>query len=175
MNYIELFFVCVKVGFFCFGGLSMLPLISEEMLNHGWMTMKEISDIVAIAEMTPGAFGINCATFVGMRTGGLPGAIIATTGVMMPSLTLCMIAGIFIVRLKDNRYLGNALYGIRPVCVGMMFATILSLCQTTFIIQTHIYLPPILIACIIYVLLEKFHLSIPKAIIAAALLGLVFA
>ena len=67
MIYIELFVSFLLIGFTSFGGMSMIPLINAEMLSHGWMTATEVSDIVAIAEMTPGPLGINCATFAGTR------------------------------------------------------------------------------------------------------------
>ncbi|MBQ4470376.1 MAG: chromate transporter, partial [Synergistaceae bacterium] len=70
MLLLELFWSFVKIGFTSFGGLSMIPLISGEMISHGWMTASEVSDIVAIAEMTPGPLGLNCATFAGMRAAG---------------------------------------------------------------------------------------------------------
>lgn len=89
MTYLQLFWSFLKIGFTSFGGLSMIPLISSEMLSHNWMTAEEVSDIVAIAEMTPGPLGVNCATFAGIRTAGFLGAVAANLGVLMPSLTLC--------------------------------------------------------------------------------------
>ena len=68
MIYLRLFLSFVKIGFTSFGGLSLIPVINQEMLTNGWMNPHEISDIIAIAEMTPGSLGINCATFAGMRT-----------------------------------------------------------------------------------------------------------
>ena len=65
MVLLELYISFVKIGFTSFGGLSMIPLISSEMLSHGWMTASEVSDIVAIAEMTPGPLGLNSATCPG--------------------------------------------------------------------------------------------------------------
>lgn len=78
-----------KIGFTSFGGLSMIPLITSEMAANGWMTAAEVSDIVAIAEMTPGPLGLNCATFAGMRTAGFASAIAASLGVLMPTITVC--------------------------------------------------------------------------------------
>ena len=75
MILLELFWSFCKIGFTSFGGLSMVPLINSEMLSHGWMTLSEVSDIVAIAEMTPGPLGLNCATFAGTRVAGLAGAV----------------------------------------------------------------------------------------------------
>ena len=71
---LELFWSFVKIGFTSFGGISMVPLINSEMISHGWMTAEEVTDILAIAEMTPGPNGYNCATFAGLRTAGIPGA-----------------------------------------------------------------------------------------------------
>ena len=62
---LQLFWSFCKIGFTSFGGMSMVPLINDEMVGHGWMTVTEVSDIVAIAEMTPGPIGLNCATFAG--------------------------------------------------------------------------------------------------------------
>ena len=84
MMFLELFLSFLKVGFTSFGGLSMVPLISSEMVSHGWMTAQEVTDLLAIAEMTPGPFGLNCATFAGMNAAGVPGAVIANLGVLAP-------------------------------------------------------------------------------------------
>lgn len=70
MILLELFWSFCKIGFTSFGGLSMVPLINSEMISHSWMTASEVSDIVAIAEMTPGPLGLNCATFAGIRVAG---------------------------------------------------------------------------------------------------------
>ena len=74
---LELFWSFLKIGFTSFGGLSMIPLISHEVISHGWMNLGEVGDIVAIAEMTPGPLGFNCATFAGIHAAGIPGAAAA--------------------------------------------------------------------------------------------------
>ena len=65
--YLALYVSFLKIGFSSFGGLSMVPLINQEMIAHGWMTSSELSDLIAIAEMTPGPLGLNCASFAGIR------------------------------------------------------------------------------------------------------------
>lgn len=175
MLLISLFFTFAKIGFASFGGLSMIPIINAEMLSHGWMTLEEVGDIVAIAEMTPGSLGINSATFVGMRTAGPLGALVATLGVMVPSLTLCLIAAHYFKKLKGNALLESGLYGIRPICLGMIAATTLSLSKSNFIAGGSIYWQPIIIAIIIGILLFKFKFSIPKVIAVAAGLGILIA
>ena len=100
MIYLQLFWSFVKVGFTSFGGLSMVPLISSEMLSHGWMSASEVADIIAIAEMTPGPLGLNCATFAGVRAAGVMGAVAASLGVMLPIFTLCLAAAVFFEKFK---------------------------------------------------------------------------
>ena len=77
MVYFELFFSFMKIGFTSFGGMSMIPLILEEMQAHHWMSAQELADLVAIAEMTPGPLGINCATFAGTQAAGISGGLAA--------------------------------------------------------------------------------------------------
>ncbi len=174
MLYLELFVSFLLIGFTSFGGLSMVPLINDQMLSHGWMTAQEVADIVAIAEMTPGPLGLNCATFAGSRTGGLLGSLVASLGVMMPSLTVCLIAAMFLKRFKESRLLGHALYGIRPVCIGMISAVIVqqSISNYAGTLWFGISWQAILIGAIALLLLLYFKWSIPKTIGISAGLGL---
>ena len=71
LTLLDLFWTYVKISCVCFGGMSMVPLLNAEMISHGWMNAHEVSDIVAIAEMTPGPLGLNCATFAGMKAAGV--------------------------------------------------------------------------------------------------------
>lgn len=169
----QLFFSFVKIGFCSFGGLTMVPIINDEVLAHGWMTADEVMDIVAVAEMTPGSLGVNCATFVGLRSAGIAGAVLATAGVMVPSLTLCLLAAIFFIRLKGNTVMERILRGVRPVSLGMLPAVALSLGQSSFLGAGGIAWDLIAIAILCGYLLVKKNLSIPKTILLAAVLGLV--
>ena len=176
MLYLELFLSFVMIGFTSFGGMSMIPLINDEMLSHGWMTAQEVADIVAIAEMTPGPLGLNCATFAGMRTGGILGAAAASVGVLLPSLSLCLIAAIFMERFKESKLMGHALYGIRPVCIGMIAAVVI---QQSMVNYAGTWLMGIswqalIIGAVALVLLIVLKWSVPKTIVVSAALGLLF-
>lgn len=177
MLYLSLFLSFLKVGFCSFGGLSMVPVISQEMLGHGWMTLEEVADILAIAEMTPGPNGLNCATFAGMRSAGVLGALVATLGVMTPSLTLGLAAAAFIAKFRENRYLNDALYGIRAVCLGMILTVLVDMSIENFVVgplpEMQVLWRPIIIAMVVLVLLIRFKWSIPKAILTAAILGMI--
>lgn len=173
MIYLRLFLSFLKIGFCSFGGMTMIPVINDEVLRFGWMTPAEVMDIVAVAEMTPGSLGINCATFVGLRTAGIWGAISASFGVMVPSLTLCLLAAHFILKLKGNKILESAMRGVRPASLGMLVAAAVTLGISTFLSTSgKISWNMILIAAITGWLLFKKKLSIPKAILTAAVLGL---
>lgn len=161
-----------KIGFTSFGGLSMIPLISSEMVAHGFMTAAEVSDIVAIAEMTPGPLGLNCATFAGMRTAGLPGALAANLGILLPTLTLTAAAAIFYERFKDSRVMQDVMAGVRPVCVGMILGVALELCASNYVAEGRVLLPYVILGAVDLFLLLRVKLSIPKLIGLNALAGM---
>lgn len=174
MKLLELFISFLKVGFTSFGGLSMVPLISYEMVSHGWMTATEVTDILAIAEMTPGPFGLNCATFAGMNAAGVPGAIIANLGVLAPTLTVCMLVGAALEKFKNNRRMEQMMTGIRPASVGMIFGVILSLSLENYAPGLAISWPSVVIGLVDLVLLMKYKVSIPLVIIVSAVFGILF-
>ncbi|MGF6906427.1 chromate transporter [Fusobacterium sp. PH5-44] len=172
MLYLKLFLSFMKISFFSFGGMTMIPVINDEVLRYGWMTEREVADIVAIAEMTPGSLGINCATFVGLRTAGILGAICASLGAMVPSLTLCLVASYFIKRLKENPALEIIMSSIRPICFGMIISVIATLGKSTYIIDSGFKLNFIIIGIISGIFLIKLKWSIPKTIVLAGFLGI---
>ena len=175
MIYLELFLSFVIIGFTSFGGMSMIPLINDQMLSHGWMTAAEVADIVAIAEMTPGPLGLNCATFAGARTAGMGGALAASLGVLTPSLTLTLLSAIFLERFKQSRLMGEALYGIRPACIGMIFAVVIQQSMANYAGPLFGFLswPALVIGLLSLLVLLRFKWSIPKTIVLSAVLGLV--
>lgn len=174
MIYLELFLSFLLIGFTSFGGMSMVPLINDQMLSHGWMTSAEVADIVAIAEMTPGPLGINCATFAGARTAGFLGAIVASFGVLVPTLTVGMLAAVFLKKFKESRVMGNALYGIRPVCIGMILAVMVQQSMTNYAGALFGFLswPALVIGLVSLLVLIRFKWGVPQTILLAAALGL---
>jgi len=171
--YLQLFWSFCKIGFTSFGGLSMIPLISSEMLEHGWMTTAEISDIVAIAEMTPGPLGLNCASFAGIRSAGILGAVSANFGVLMPSITLAAAAAMFFERFKHSRALKDIMTGVRPACIAMIIGVCTTMSRTNYKIAGEVDLRLIILAAIDLFLLMKIKLSIPQVILISAAAGIV--
>ena len=174
MLLIKLFWSFCKIGFTSFGGLSMIPLINSEMLSNGWMSLSEISDIVAIAEMTPGPLGLNCATFAGMRVSGLAGAFAANLGILAPTFTVCAIAAVFFEKFKKSRILKHIMLGVRPAAIGLIWAVILDLCYTNYLVDGAPQLACVLIGIGSAIMLLKFKVSIPITILTAAAAGIAF-
>ena len=174
LTLLKLFWSFLKIGFTSFGGLSMIPLISHEVVSNGWMNLSEVSDIVAIAEMTPGPLGLNCATFAGIHAAGIPGAIVANLGVLSPTVTVAALAAVFFQKFQKSHRMDQILTGVRPVCIGLLIGVIASFCQTNYVIDSAVSIPAILIGLIDLLLLFKWQVSIPKVILLSAVLGLIF-
>ena len=151
----------------------MVPLITSEMLSHGWMSQAEVTDIIAIAEMTPGPLGLNCASFAGMKTMGLFGAIMANLGVLFPSLTIAGIGAVFLNKFKDSNLMKNMMQGIRPACAGMLIGVAGSLAISNYFPNYNIdFICLSLGICNLY-LLMKVKVSIPLIIGINAILGII--
>lgn len=169
---LQMFWSFCQIGFTSFGGMSMIPLINAEMISHGWMTAGEVSDIVAIAEMTPGPLGLNCATFAGMRVAGVLGAVICVIGMLMPTLTICAAAAVFFQKFKSSSFLKHLMIGVRPASIGIMFAVMVSLSLSNYVVGAGVSLGAIAIGLVAAFLLLKRQWNVPMVILLCALLGL---
>lgn len=129
MIYLQLFFSFLQIGMFSIGGgYAAMPLIQSQTVDlHAWLTMEEFTDLVTIAEMTPGPIAVNSATFVGIRIAGIPGAVIATFGCILPSLILVSWLAIIYYRYKNISWLQNILSGLRPAVVALIASAGLSI------------------------------------------------
>lgn len=132
--YIELITTFFKIGAFSFGGgYAMIPLIQTEIEKHGWMSATEFIDIIAIAEMTPGPIAVNSATFVGYKSAGLLGGVIATIGVALPSLLLILLVSQVFFKYQNHPTNKMIFYGIRPVIVGLISTAAITVSKTAFL------------------------------------------
>lgn len=173
MTILSLFWSFLKIGFTSFGGMSMIPLINSEMLSHNWMTITEVADIVAIAEMTPGPIGLNCATFAGLRVGEIWGAIAANLGILGPTFSVGILAAVFFEKFRQSRLLKHMMTGVRPACVGIIWAVIFSLSQTNYwSTEDGIIWASVAIGNTACWLLLKQKWSIPLVLAVGAILGI---
>ena len=132
--FLELFLTFFKIGLFTFGGgYAMLPLIQEEVLAHKWMEVEEIINFIAVSESTPGPFAINCATYVGMETGGVLGAVCATLGVVTPSFIVILCVARFYKKFKESKIVSSVMTGLRPAVIGLIGSALVSMILTVFI------------------------------------------
>ena len=133
MILLELFWTFFKIGLFTIGGgYAMLPLIQAETLAHGWLSPERMIDFIAVSESTPGPFAVNIATFVGMETCGIPGALCATAGVVLPSFIIILIVAKCFDRYRKSRVVGGCMSGMKPAVVGLIGAAVLSVGGTVF-------------------------------------------
>ena len=171
MILIKLYTTFFKIGLFTFGGgYAMLPLIQEEMISHGWLTVNQFMDIVAVSQMTPGAIAINNATFIGFKLAGIPGVLATTLGVISPSLVIVLIIASIFNKFADNELVQKAWSGIRPAVIGLILTVVFSLGQ-----QAIKGGKEVIIAVVSLILLTKLKLHPIIVIILSACLGLLLA
>ncbi len=129
MIYLQLFWSFLQVGLFSVGGgYAAMPLIQSQVVEkYGWLTMGEFTDLVTIAEMTPGPIAVNSATFVGIRIAGAPGAAVATLGCIFPSCIIVSLLAYIYYKYKNVSALQNVLSSLRPAVVALIAAAGLSI------------------------------------------------
>lgn len=133
--FLRLFFEFFKTGLFAVGGgMATIPFLYNMADSTGWFTRMDVDNMIAVGESTPGPIGVNMATYVGYITGagegGLPmavlGAVVATLGLITPSIIVILIIAGFLKSFRDNRYVESAFYGLRPASTGLIAAAGLS-------------------------------------------------
>ena len=122
MILLKLFFAFIQVGLFSVGGgYAAIPLIQEQIVDiYGMMTLEEFSDLITVAEMTPGPISINSATFVGMRVAGIPGVIICSVGCIIPPFRICLILAHFYYKYRSVKGVQVVLSAMRPAVVALI-------------------------------------------------------
>ncbi len=123
MIYLKLFWEFFKTGLFAIGGgMATLPFLRDMGARTGWFTDAQLTDMIAVSESTPGPIGVNMATYVGYESAGIPGGVIATLGLIAPSIIIILIIAAFLKSFRDNRYVERVFYGIRPASAGLITA-----------------------------------------------------
>lgn len=123
MLYLRLFWEFFKTGLFAVGGgMATLPFLYDMSEKTGWFTASQLADMIAVSESTPGPIGVNMATYVGFTTAGVPGVLIATLGLVTPSVIIILLIARVMKQFRDNKYVDAAFYGLRPCSVGLIAA-----------------------------------------------------
>ncbi len=129
MIYLELFLEFAQVGLFSIGGgYASIPIIQSRVVDgRGWLSMKDFTDLITIAEMTPGPIAVNSATFVGMRVAGVLGGIVATLGCIFPALIIVSLLAFLYYRFRNLSVVQGVLTVLRPVIVALIASAGLSM------------------------------------------------
>ena len=123
MILLKLFYEFMKIGLFTVGGgMACVPFLLALSEKTGWYTEAQLLDMIAISESTPGPIGINMATYTGYTVEGIVGAVIATLGVVIPTVILVLCIAKFLESFKDNKYVLGAMYGLRPASTALIAA-----------------------------------------------------
>lgn len=168
MIFLRLFFEFFKTGLFSIGGgMATVPFLQDMAVKTGWFTSDQLADMIAVAESTPGPLGVNMSTYVGYTVGegvgGIPtailGSVIATLGLITPSIIIIIIISYFLNKFRQSKQVDAAFYGLRPASVGLIGAAGISIILISFFgIDS------------IYSLKDQFHFEIKHFVLAAVIL-----
>ena len=188
MILLQLFYEFAKVGLFTVGGgMACVPFLMVMSEKTGWFTQAQLLDMIAISESTPGPLGINMGTYVGFETAGIPGAIIATLGITLPTAALAIIVAKFLFGFKENKYVQGAFYGLRPASAGLIAAAGVSVAMLSLVNQAALEakewasivdIKAIILAALLWILTNKVKqtkkLHAIYFIAASAVIGIIF-
>ena len=178
MIYLQLFLSFLQIGALSFGGgYAAMPLIQEQVVTlHGWLSMGSFTDLITIAEMTPGPIAVNSATFVGMQIAGVFGAVVATLGCILPSCIVVTLLAHVYMKYRNMSLLQGTLASLRPAVVAMIAKAGVTILISSFFIDgtvnflcQNVQVQMILFFVIAMILLRKFKLN---PILAMVLCGL---
>ena len=190
MILLRLFLEFCRVGLFSVGGgLATIPFLTDLGGRTGWFTDQQLADMIAISESTPGPMGVNMATYVGFAAAGVPGGVVATLGLIFPSVVIILIIAGFLQKFRQSKAVDGVFYGLRAASVALITAALLQVAKIALMFHETLapehgvikidlfYWPAIILAVVIFALVKfspakKLH---PICFIAlAALAGAVF-
>ena len=185
MILLRLFFEFAKTGLFAVGGgLATIPFLQDLGARTGWFTDAELTTMIAVSESTPGAMGINMATYVGYSSAGVPGAVIATLGLIFPSIVVIIIIAGFLQKFRQSKTVDAVFYGLRPASTALIASAGLTVASAVLVTiggaEEHVFtvhwpalaLAAVVFLCMKFTKLKKLH---PIVFIGlSALVGAVF-
>lgn len=126
--YFQLFITFFKIGLFTIGGgQAMIPMITRDVVELGWLTQEQVQVFIAIAESTPGPFAVNIATYTGVETAGVLGAVMATLGVVLPSVIIIVLVAKLLTSFMKKPAVQEVFTGVRSTVTGLLGAVWLAL------------------------------------------------
>ena len=162
MIYLQLFWEFFKTGLFAIGGgMATVPFLFDISAKTGWFTASELANMIAISESTPGPIGVNMATYVGFKTAGILGGVVATLGLATPCVIIILIVAQILARFRNNPLVETVFTYLRPAVIGLILFALWQLVPLTFLgaDRNILILPVIAFAVLLFCLLKfkKIH------------------
>lgn len=161
MLYLRLFFEFCKVGLFSVGGgLATIPFLTDLGERTGWFTSGQLADMIAISESTPGPLGVNMATYVGFTTGGPLGGVVATLGLVFPSIIVILVIAKFLQKFRQSKVVDGVFYGLRAASVALITVALLQVAGIALLHEgvsfgpSLFHWPAILLAAAVFLVLK---------------------
>ncbi len=190
MIYLKLYLEFLKIGLFAIGGgLATLPFIKQLGQKYGWISQKQILDMIAISESTPGPIGINAATFVGNTTAGVLGGLVSTLGVITPSVIIILIIAHYFTKFSEEPLVKFAFIGIRPAVTGLIAAVGFEVAKVSLFnidefknisnflstkISLLLNIKSVILLVIIMVFIKKYDKHPISYLVGSAIIGIIF-
>ena len=134
MIFIRLFYEFFITGLFSVGGgLATIPFLYNMAKKTGWFTQEDVANMLAVSESTPGAIGVNMASYVGYTTAGIPGSVVATFALTLPSVIIILFVARFLKQFQENTMVESAFYGLRAASTGLIGAAGLEVCKLSLL------------------------------------------
>ena len=158
MIYLTLFWEFFKIGLFAIGGgPATVPFLIDLSLKFpNWFSVKELADMIAVSQSTPGPIGINMATYVGNTVASVFGGVVATLGEIIPSLIIIMLISRFLIRFKQELIVQNVLLVIRPVALGLLTFAWLSIAKISLFDGAQLLWINFIVFIALFILILKF-------------------
>lgn len=183
MTYIQLFIAFLQIGAFSFGGgYAAMPLIQQQVIEkYHWLTLADFTDLITIAEMTPGPIAINSATFVGNQIAGIPGGIVATLGCILPSCIFVTVLAKLYIKYRNLSLMQGILESLRPAVVAMILTAGITILVPAFFLSGHVgladhnfQLRPVLYFMCGLLLLRKWKMDPIKVMVSCGVVEVVY-
>ncbi len=185
MTLLTMFLEFFKVGLFAIGGgLATIPFLQELAYKYDWYTTQELVDMIAISESTPGPIGINMATYVGYKVGGIPGGIVAVAGIVAPSVIIIVLIAHYYTKFSEKPLVQSAFYGLRPAVTGLIGAAGFEVARIsmfhinkfleTYNVSDLINIKSVILFAAVLFLTNKFKKHPIVYLVFAAVIGIIF-
>ncbi len=177
MILIELFLSFFKIGLLAVGGgLATLPFLYELAETHDWISVADISNLIAISESTPGPLGVNMATYVGFLKAGVVGSVTSTLGLIAPSIIVIIIVAKFLERFKSSAMVANVFYGLRAASCALIAAAGIGVARLAFFGEkmTEFFWQGAVLAVVLFFAIKKLKWHPVIFIAISAVVGIVF-